>query len=73
MQTLDEQALIAAIAYQVRASLEGESSGHDWWHIHRVWQTACRIARNYDADVLVVQLAALLHDAATSPCAAASG
>jgi uncharacterized protein len=64
MQTLDEQALISAIAHQVKASLEGESSGHDWWHIHRVWHTACRIAHNYDAGVLVIQLAALLHDIA---------
>ena len=61
---MDQQALISAVAGEVRARLENESSGHDWWHIHRVWRMAQRIARDHDANILVVQLAALLHDIA---------
>jgi uncharacterized protein len=61
---MDKQALILAVADEVRARLEGDSSGHDWWHIDRVWRMAQRIGRNYDADMLVIQLAALLHDIA---------
>ena len=61
---MTEQALIAAIADEVRTKLGGESSGHDWWHIHRVWQMAKRLGQNYDVDLLVVELAALLHDIA---------
>ena len=58
------QALIAAIADEVRAKLNGESSGHDWWHIQRVWRMARRLGQNYNVDMLVVELAALLHDIA---------
>src|SRR5215475_6844870 len=48
----------------VRGLLAGDSAGHDWWHIHRVWQMARRIAEAEGADRYVVQLAALLHDVA---------
>ena len=50
----------------VRKTLENAEGGHDWWHIHRVWLNAHRIAENEDADMLVVELAALLHDIADS-------
>lgn len=42
--------------------MQGESSGHDWWHIYRVWQTSLYIAARENVDSVVVQLAALLHD-----------
>ncbi|MBI1280935.1 MAG: HD domain-containing protein [Anaerolineaceae bacterium] len=42
--------------------MQGESSGHDWWHIYRVWQTSLHIADREKVDSDVVQLAALLHD-----------
>jgi len=48
----------------VRNKLEGESSGHDWWHVHRVWKNAIQIGRREHVNMLVVQLAALLHDIA---------
>jgi uncharacterized protein len=50
----------------VRRTLENAEGGHDWWHIHRVWLNAHRIAENENADMLVVELAALLHDIADS-------
>lgn len=37
-------------------------SGHDWWHIYRVWNTAKELADNEGADRTIVELAALLHD-----------
>ena len=46
----------------VRRQLAGDSSGHDFWHIERVRRTALAIAREEQADVFVVELAALLHD-----------
>ena len=42
--------------------MQGESSGHDWWHIYRVWQTSLYIADREHVDSDIVQLAALLHD-----------
>ena len=57
-----EEVIIQAQNY-VRHLLEGEGSGHDWWHIHRVYSVAVSIAEQYpEADVFVVKLAALLHD-----------
>jgi len=40
--------------------------GHDWWHTYRVWNMAITIADEENANQLVVQLAALLHDIADS-------
>ena len=48
----------------VRQELSGAESGHDWWHIFRVWKLAERIARGENADLFVVSLGALLHDIA---------
>lgn len=47
-----------------RETLSGDGSGHDWWHVYRVWKTALRIGRMEMADLFVVELAALLHDIA---------
>ncbi|HYF09992.1 MAG TPA: HD domain-containing protein [Candidatus Paceibacterota bacterium] len=48
----------------VRETLEGEGSGHDWWHIYRVHANAVHIGEEEGADMFVVELAALLHDIA---------
>lgn len=72
------QELVDQIASLVRTELEGEGSGHDWWHIQRVWKTALAIAKsetknstatssaNNDSipNLLIVELGALLHDIA---------
>lgn len=46
----------------VKAKMEGEGSGHDWWHVYRVWKAAVQIGKEEKADLFVVQLASLLHD-----------
>jgi len=50
----------------VKKSLENAEGGHDWWHIYRVWNNAKLIAKTEPADLLIVELAALLHDIADS-------
>ncbi len=60
---MQQQALIDTTADYVKSQLEGEGSGHDWWHIFRVWNNARYIAsQEQGADQLTVELAALLHD-----------
>ncbi|MCK5788537.1 MAG: HD domain-containing protein [Chlamydiia bacterium] len=48
----------------IRDLLEGEGSGHDWWHIHRVRNNALNIAEKYDVSIFIIEMAALLHDIA---------
>ena len=48
----------------VREKLRGAEAGHDWFHIERVRKLSLKIAEKEKADLLVVQLAALLHDIA---------
>jgi len=60
----DESIIQQTIVF-VHNRLEKESSGHDWWHAERVWKNALYICRfEPAADMLTVQLAALLHDIA---------
>lgn len=46
----------------VEDTLKGEGSGHDWWHVYRVWNNAKLIANTEKCDEITVELAALLHD-----------
>jgi uncharacterized protein len=58
-----QQVIFNTLKY-VESTLEGEPTGHDWWHSYRVWKMAKRIAAKEHADTYVVQLAAILHDIA---------
>lgn len=46
----------------VRERLGTETTGHDYWHAHRVYSSATTIQAKEGGDLLVIQLAALLHD-----------
>lgn len=61
---MDQNKIIAQIANFVKNVLKDVESGHDWWHINRVWKTAKTIANEEKVDNFVVELAALLHDIA---------
>ncbi|MBC7643439.1 MAG: HD domain-containing protein [Flavobacterium sp.] len=50
----------------VKKELENAESGHDWFHIERVYKNSLLISRNENCNNLVVELAALLHDIADS-------
>jgi len=59
---MDRQEIIEKTELFVKQTLSKDSTGHDWWHIHRVRNLAKRIARHEGADIFIVELAALLHD-----------
>lgn len=50
----------------VKLTLANAETGHDWFHIERVYKTAKTINATEGADSFVVELAALLHDIADS-------
>jgi uncharacterized protein len=56
--------IVLSIANDVEHKFLNESGGHDWWHIWRVWQLSKKIADAENADLFIVELAALLHDVA---------
>ncbi|SDZ41645.1 uncharacterized protein SAMN05421736_11250 [Evansella caseinilytica] len=61
---MDKELVIAKTSEFVRRELEGEGSGHDWWHIYRVTELTKRIAKEERADLFLCTMAALLHDIA---------
>ena len=48
----------------VKEELKNAEGGHDWFHIERVYKNTILISKEENVDVLVVSLAALLHDIA---------
>lgn len=64
--SLENKESIAQTEQYVRDTLCGAEAGHDWWHVHRVYNNAKLILESEEADRLVVELAVLLHDIADS-------
>ncbi|MEG0855933.1 MAG: HD domain-containing protein [Terrisporobacter sp.] len=46
----------------VKDKLYGESSGHDWFHIERVYNLSTYLCEKEEADSFIVEMTALLHD-----------
>jgi uncharacterized protein len=61
---MNRNKLIDEIIKFVKEKLAGDSSGHDWWHIYRVWNLARNIQKAEGGDLFVIELSALLHDVA---------
>ena len=60
------QSIIEQTIKFVKITLANAETGHDWFHIERVYKTAKTINAIEKGDQLVVELAALLHDIADS-------
>ena len=54
--------LITTIANFAQKFHSTDTTGHDWWHIWRVWNLAKHLAQQEGANLFEVELAALLHD-----------
>lgn len=59
---MSEAEILKKTEEYIKNRLSGEGSGHDWWHVYRVWKNAIYIGKYEDVDLFVVQLGALLHD-----------
>jgi uncharacterized protein len=66
MNHAKQKEIIEITINYVKMQLIGSEAGHDWWHVYRVWNTAKKIATEENANMFVVELAALLHDIADS-------
>ncbi len=54
--------IITAAKKYVESIFREDFSGHDFFHTMRVFRTATYLAEKENADIFIVQLAALLHD-----------
>ena len=54
--------IIEKVKNEIKAQFEGESTGHDWHHILRVYNVAKYIQTKEGGDLETIELAALLHD-----------
>jgi len=61
---MNKTEIIQKTAEYIKTKLTGEGSGHDWWHVYRVWQNGLHIGPQEGTDMFVVELACLLHDIA---------
>ena len=58
---MDKTIINAALEF-VRNTFNDDYSGHDYFHTLRVYKMSTRIAEQENANLIIVQLAALLHD-----------
>ena len=63
---MNQEIIIQQTISYVKIALTNAEGGHDWWHIYRVWQLSKHIAASENAELMVVELGALLHDIADS-------
>ena len=62
---MDRGAVLKNVRDLIRDKFAVEATGHDYWHMERVWMSTQRIARaESDVDMFVLELAVWLHDLA---------
>ena len=60
---MNHKEIIHSIQNEMEKFFTQEHTGHDWYHIERVWKNAKKMAAYYpEANSLQIELAALLHD-----------
>ena len=59
---MDKDLMIEKTKLFVKDKLEHEGSGHDWFHIERVYNLSRFLANEEKADNFIVEMTALLHD-----------
>ena len=59
---MDKNLMIKKTKDFVKEKLYGEGSGHDWFHIERVYNLSKFIAEKENADLFIVEMTSLLHD-----------
>ena len=62
---MEKDQIIEVTIEYFKKNFSGEATGHDWFHIQRVWKLSKNIAKKEGVmDMFVVEMGALLHDIA---------
>lgn len=59
---MKENEIVKKVEKYIKEQSYNESSGHDWWHIKRVYNLALKINEKENADKFTIEMIALLHD-----------
>ena len=57
-----DQEVIPIIIKFLKEEFKDDTTGHDWFHIKRVYENACFLQTKEGGNKTVIELAALLHD-----------
>jgi uncharacterized protein len=62
---MNKSSILKQTQQYVYETMSGEGSGHDWFHVERVWKLSLKIAESEKkVDLFALQMIALLHDIA---------
>ena len=59
---MSNEEIINRIKNYVKSICEKDSTGHDWWHIQRVYNNAMLINKKENANEFVITMIVLMHD-----------
>lgn len=59
---MKEEEIVSKVEKYIKEISLNESTGHDWWHIKRVYSLAMKINEIEKEDVFLIQMISLLHD-----------
>lgn len=59
---MKEEDIVSIVEDYVKDISQNESSGHDWWHVKRVYNLAMKINEVEKEDNFLIQMISLLHD-----------
>ncbi len=54
--------IVTNVIQEIKQQFEADATGHDWYHIERVYQLSIYLQSKEGGDLEIIQLAALLHD-----------
>ena len=60
--TKQQQAIVNDIMKILKVRHGNDTSGHDWFHLSRVWKMAKQLAKGENVNHFLMEMAALLHD-----------
>lgn len=60
--TKDQKKIIGHVITLLKQKYSDDTSGHDWFHIERVWNMAKRLSKGENVNSFILEMAALLHD-----------
>ena len=59
---MNKEEIISVVKEYVKNKCYNDSTGHDWWHIQRVYNNAMLINKKEEADEFIITIIVLMHD-----------